>query len=83
MLNYLNGELYKVFRRSYTWITLGVVLALEALLVAGWAFTNANGNTVDFYTGAGMLDYDAVCGLLRHPLHSGTWSSRGSTNSAP
>ena len=55
MLNYLNGELYKVFRRSYTWITLGVVLALEALLVAGWAFTNANGNTVDFYTGAGML----------------------------
>ena len=55
MLNYLRGEFYKVFRRSYTWITLGVVLALEALLVAGWTFTNANGNHVDFYTGAAML----------------------------
>lgn len=55
MINYMRGEFYKVFRRKYTWITLVVVLALESLLVAGWAFTNSHGNHVDFYTGAGML----------------------------
>lgn len=55
MVNYIRAELYKVFRRKYTWITLVVVLALESLLVAGWAFTNSHGNHVDFYTGAGML----------------------------
>lgn len=59
MINYMRGEFYKVFRRKYTWITLAVVLALESLLVAGWAFTNSHGNHVDFYTGAGML-----CSLL-------------------
>ena len=59
MVNYIRAELYKVFRRKYTWITLVVVLALESLLVAGWAFTNSHGNHVDFYTGAGML-----CSLL-------------------
>lgn len=55
MLNYLRAELYKVVRRKYTWIALAAVLALEALLVSGWVFTNARGNYVDFYTGAGML----------------------------
>ena len=34
---------------------LVVLLALEALMVAGWMFTNSHGNHVDFYTGAGML----------------------------
>lgn len=56
MLNYIRAELYKVFhRRSYLLITLAVVLGLEGLLVAGWVFTNAHGNHIDFYTGAGML----------------------------
>lgn len=56
MLNYIRAEFYKVFhRKSYLLITLAVVLGLEGLLVAGWVFTNANGNHVDFYTGAGML----------------------------
>lgn len=55
MLNYIRAEFYKVLRRKYTWITLAVVLGLEGLLVAGWVFTNVNGNNVDFYTGAGML----------------------------
>lgn len=51
MLNYIRAEFYKVFRRSYTWITLIVVLALEALLAAGWVFTNAHGNDWTFYEG--------------------------------
>lgn len=55
MMNYIRAEFYKVFRRKYTWVTLAVVLALEALLVSGWVFTNAHGNHVDFYTGAVML----------------------------
>ena len=55
MVNYIRAEFYKVFRRRYTWITLVVLLALEALMVAGWMFTNSHGNHVDFYTGAGML----------------------------
>ena len=54
MLNYIRAEFYKVFRRKYTWITLIVVLGLEALLVSGWVFTNAHGNDIDFYTGATM-----------------------------
>ena len=36
MVNYIRAEFYKVFRRRYTWITLVVMLALEALMVAGW-----------------------------------------------
>lgn len=55
MMSYIRAEFYKVFRRKYTWITLIVLLALEGLLVAGWTYTNALGNHVDFYTGAAML----------------------------
>lgn len=56
MLNYIRAEFYKVFhRKSYLLITLAVVLGLEGLLVAGWVFTNANGNHIDFYTGARMM----------------------------
>ena len=54
MPNYIRAEFYKVFRRKYTWITLVIVLALEALLVSGWVFTNVHGNHVDFYSGATM-----------------------------
>ena len=55
MMRYIRAEFYKVFRRKYTWVALIVLLALEGLLVAGWVFTNVNGNHVDFYTGAAML----------------------------
>ncbi len=55
MIKYMRAEFYKVFRRKYTYGFLLVVLLLEALLVAGWAFTNANGNDVGFVTGASML----------------------------
>lgn len=55
MLNYIRAEFYKVFHRKYTWITLVIALALEALLVSGWVFTNFHGNHVDFATGAEML----------------------------
>ncbi len=47
MLNYLRAELYKVFHRKYTWITLVVLLALESVLVWGFAFINSNGSHVD------------------------------------
>lgn len=63
MLNYLHAELYKVLRRKYTWITLVVVMAMEALLVAGWVFTNVNGNHVTFGTGAGVLTMLLTMGL--------------------
>lgn len=52
MLNYLRAEFYKVLRRKYGWITLAVVLGLEALLVFGFASMNAHGGYEDFYTGA-------------------------------
>lgn len=55
MLNYLRAECYKIVHRKYTWISLAIVLALEALLVSGWVFMNLNENRVDFYTGACML----------------------------
>lgn len=55
MLNYIRAEFYKVFHRKYTWITLIVVLVLEALLVSGWVFINVNGSEIDFSTGAGTL----------------------------
>lgn len=52
MLNYIRAEFYKVFRRKYVWITLAVVLALEALPVFGLVSMNAHGGDEDFYTGA-------------------------------
>lgn len=52
MLNYIRAEFYKVSRRKYTWITLAVMLALEAVLVGGFVFMNAHGSQEYFYTGA-------------------------------
>jgi len=47
MLNYIRAEFYKVFRRKYTWIALGILLALEALLVSGYVFINHGGSHID------------------------------------
>ncbi len=55
MMNYMRAEFYKVFHRKYTWITLVVVLALEALLVSGYLFINGHGGFETFYSGAAML----------------------------
>lgn len=53
MRNYLAAECYKVFRRKYPYLTLLVVLALEGLMLWGYWFTWANGNTgMDFYSAA-------------------------------
>ncbi len=51
VLNYIRAEFYKVFRRKYTWITLGILLVLEALLVSGYVFINVHGSHVDFAEG--------------------------------
>ena len=63
MVNYMRAEFYKVFHRRYTYIFLLVLLACEGLLVAGWAFTNANGNDVGFDFGAGVLAMMLSVGL--------------------
>ena len=48
MLNYIRAEFYKLLRRKYTYITLGVLLALEGLFVAGFAFHNAHSKPTPF-----------------------------------
>lgn len=63
MVNYMRAELYKVLHRKYTYGFLLVILLCEALLVAGWAYTNANGNDVNFSSGAGILGLMLGVGL--------------------
>lgn len=48
MLNYIQAEFYKLLRRKYTYITLGILLALEGLFVAGFAFHNAHSKPTPF-----------------------------------
>lgn len=52
MLNYIRAEIYKLLRRKYTYIALGVMLLLEALLVGGFVFTNAGGGHTGFWDGS-------------------------------
>lgn len=52
MLNYANAEFYKVFRRKYLYVTLLTILALAALLCAGFIFVNYGGSHVEFSHGA-------------------------------
>ena len=42
MLNYIRAEIYKVLHRKYIYIVLAVMLFLETLPVAGFAFHNAH-----------------------------------------
>lgn len=62
-LDYIRAEFYKVLHRKYTWGFLLAMLAGAGLLVAGWAFTNANGNDVGFYVGAGIMTQMLIVGL--------------------
>lgn len=48
MLNYVRAEIYKLLHRPYTYITLGLMLLLEGLLVAGYAFHNAHSSSTCF-----------------------------------
>lgn len=48
MLNYIRAEIYKLLRRPYTYITLGVMLALEALYASMFAFHNAHSLATPF-----------------------------------
>lgn len=55
MLNYIRAEFYKVLRRRYVWVTLAIVLALEALFALGWVSIHINETKVDFSSGIETL----------------------------
>ncbi len=48
MLNYIRAEIYKLLRRPYTYIALGVMLALEGLYASMFAFHNAHSMATPF-----------------------------------
>lgn len=48
MINYMRAELYKLFHRKYFWGAVVTFMALEALLLSGYAFTNYHGNNIIF-----------------------------------
>lgn len=48
MLNYIRAEIYKLIHRPYTYITLGILLALEALYASMFAFHNAHSMATPF-----------------------------------
>lgn len=51
MRNYLKAEWYKVLRRSYLWVTAGVVLAGELFLLLDFVFLRSAGVGTSFATG--------------------------------
>lgn len=51
MLNYINAEFYKVFRRKYPYVTFLTLAGLAALLCSGFIFTNSGGAHNDFQHG--------------------------------
>ena len=48
MLNYIRAETYKVLRRPYTYIALAVMLVLEGIFAAGFAFHNSHSFATPF-----------------------------------
>ena len=48
MLNYIRAETYKLLRRPYTYITLAVMLALEALYASMFTFHNSHSSATPF-----------------------------------
>ena len=48
MLNYIRAETYKVLRRPYTYIALAVMLVLEGIFAAGFAFYNSHSFATPF-----------------------------------
>ena len=62
MRNYLKAEFYKVSHRKYPWVTLGVVLLLESLLLLGFVILGVS--PIDFYDGATNLLTLLVLGMF-------------------
>lgn len=48
MLNYIRAEVYKLLHRPYTYVTLAVMLALEALYASMFAFHNSHSMATPF-----------------------------------
>lgn len=48
MLNYVRAEIYKLLRRPYTYITLGILLVLEGLYASMFAFHNSHSMATPF-----------------------------------
>ncbi len=48
MFNYIRAEIYKLLHRPYTYIALGVMMALEALYASMFAFHNAHSMATPF-----------------------------------
>ena len=70
MRNYLSAECYKVFHRSYFYLTLLVCLALEGLLLWGsWLTYHWGNGAIDFYSTALMIPVllSVVCTPLCWP----------------
>ena len=57
MLDYLRAECYKMLHRSYLWIALLVVGALELVLVLLWAWVNEDAVNMTASTGFTMVLY--------------------------
>lgn len=64
MLNYIRAEFYKALRRKYTYIVLGIMLALESLLVAGFSFHNSHSFATPFGEAVMMIAAFGAIGLL-------------------
>lgn len=64
MLNYIHAEFYKLLRRPYTYITLGVMLLLEGLLVAGFTFHNSHSFATPFGKAVVMIAAFGSIGLV-------------------
>ena len=48
MFNYIRAEFYKLLRRPYTYIALGIMLALEALFASMFVFHNSHSMATPF-----------------------------------
>lgn len=62
MVDYMRSELYKVTRRSYLYLSTGVLLLLETLLVLLWAWMNGQEGGAAFLTSAGA--FSMIAGML-------------------
>lgn len=80
MLNYIRAEIYKLLRRPYAYITLGVMLALEALYASMFAFHNAHsmatpfGGAIVTITEMGVIGF-ATCLLTGDIVFAGQYKN--------
>lgn len=63
MRNYVKAEFYKLSRRKYPWVVLGVALFLESLLMLGFLLIGSS--RIVFYDGMTNLLPLLALGLLR------------------